>query len=261
MSFQPVIPATGYAGWRFLSRTIDSQKAAFVKTPAVARDTAYFRDKIGQVRSADDLVKDRQLLSVALGAFGLDDDLGNKAFIRKVLADGTLRPEALANRLADKRYAALALSFGFGDLGARTGLSGFAKEIITKFEARQFERAVGGVNESMRLALAVRDGLADVTAQSANPRAQWFAVMGNPPLRKVFEGALGFSAAFGRINIDQQLTQFQSRLRSNFGTDKIADLASPVAQERLIRLYLTRTEAGTGTSAASVALSLLGGAR
>ena len=29
MTFQPVIPLTGYTGWRFLARTMDAQKAAY----------------------------------------------------------------------------------------------------------------------------------------------------------------------------------------------------------------------------------------
>ncbi len=72
MSFQPVVPLSGYVGWRFLERTIDAQQEAFNTSQPIARATDYFREKIAQVRTADDLVADRQLLSVALGAFGLD---------------------------------------------------------------------------------------------------------------------------------------------------------------------------------------------
>jgi hypothetical protein len=61
-------------------------------------------------------VGDRRLLEVALGAFGLDDDIRNRFFIRKVLEEGTTSPSRrFANRLSDKRYLALAETFGFGD--------------------------------------------------------------------------------------------------------------------------------------------------
>ena len=103
MSFQPVIPLTGYLGWRFLERTSDAQQDIFAKSQPVQRATDHFREKIGKVNSAADLVNDRQLLSVALGAFGLDADINNRAFIQKVLEDGTLSQDALANRLADNR--------------------------------------------------------------------------------------------------------------------------------------------------------------
>ena len=44
------------------------------------------------MKSAADLVADRRLLKVALGAFGLEGEIDKKAFIRKVLEEGTDRP-------------------------------------------------------------------------------------------------------------------------------------------------------------------------
>ena len=263
MTFQPVIAGTGYAGWRFLAQTLPAQQQAFRESPVVANAATYFRDNIGAVRTVDDLMADRRLLSVALGAFGLDDDIGNTAFIAKVLSEGTLSEDAFANRLSDKRYAAMSREFGFGDLGARTGLFFFAEEIVARFESRQFERAVGNQNGDMRLALNLSTALAEVTAEIPNPATQWFGVMGSPPLRNVFEKALGFSSSFGRIDIDQQRQAFQNRAMATFGTDKVADFADPTLQERLIRLFLIRSEAATNatTSAGATALALLRAAR
>jgi len=260
MSFQPVIPTTGYVGWRFLSRTLPAQQEAFKQSAPVARATEYFRDNIAKVKTVDGLMADRRLLDVALGAFGLDQDIASRAFIRKVLAEGTLKDDAFANRLADKRYAQLARAFGFGDLGARTGLPSFATEIVTRFEARRFEVAVGEQDGNMRLALSLSQGLADATTAGGKD-AQWFSVMGLTPVRAVFEKALGFPPAFGSIDLDQQLAAFKVRARATFGTDNVADFANPVQQEKLIRLFLIRSEAasGGGFSSANIALALLGG--
>ena len=62
--FQPVIPLGGFAGWRFLERTLDTQMSAFTESPAVKRGSDYFKEKIGQISSAKELVEDRQLLEV-----------------------------------------------------------------------------------------------------------------------------------------------------------------------------------------------------
>ena len=75
MSFQPVIPLAGYAGWTFLKRTMEKQQAALQATPANQRDEAYFRANVGKVNSAKELVADRRLLKVALTAFGLEADI------------------------------------------------------------------------------------------------------------------------------------------------------------------------------------------
>src|SRR5690606_39015084 len=94
MSFQPTIPMGGLAGWRFLERTAAAQRAAFERGPELARDIAYFQERIAAVGSAEELVADRRLLKVALGAFGLEDEIDKKAFVRKVLEGGTDDPRS-----------------------------------------------------------------------------------------------------------------------------------------------------------------------
>lgn len=260
MSFQPVLPLSGYAGWIFLNRTAETQKAAFNESPAVSRVTDAFRERISNVKTAEDLVNDRALLTVALGAFGLDDDINNRFFIKKVLSEGTVEPDALANRMADSRYKDLAKAFGFGELEpTRTGFSFFPGEIIERYEARQFELAVGEQNNDLRLAMNSGSALKDVVAGNSTNDGRWFAMMGNSPLRNVFQTALGFPTSFAAIDLDQQLEQFKSRAEATFGTSDLAEIQSEENQEKLVRLFLLRSEmnAITATSSGSIALSLL----
>ena len=81
MTYSPAIPLGGYAGWAYLKRTMTAQTTAFNASPDLKSDEDYFRAKIGQITTADQLVNDRRLLKVALGAFGLDKDIDNKFFI------------------------------------------------------------------------------------------------------------------------------------------------------------------------------------
>lgn len=166
MTYAPVIPFRGYAGWSFLQRTFEKQKAAFVASAPVESAAAYFRDNIGKIDSAEELVSDRRLLEVALNAFGLGDDIYNRFFIKKVLEEGTLKAGAFANKLADKRYFALAKAFGFGDFSTpRTKLSYFPEEIISAYKTRKFELAIGQVDESMRVAITMQRELPLLASQ------------------------------------------------------------------------------------------------
>ncbi len=260
MSFQPVLPVTGYSGWRFLTRTADAQQVAFANSQPVQRATDYFRANIANVRTASDLVNDRQLLSVALGAFGLDDDINNRAFIQKVLEDGTQAQDALANRLADNRYADFSRAFGFGDSPIpRTLIASFPDEIVDRFESQQFARAIGEQNNDLRLATNVKSGVADIIARNTTNNGRWFSAMGNAPLRQVFQTALGLPDSIAGIDIDKQREIFQERARSSLGTDDLAEIATPELQEKLIRLFLIRSEANSfsATTAGSTALTLL----
>ena len=78
MSFQPVLPLAGYAGWSFLKRTMARQQVAQQASPVQQRDEAYFREKIGKVTTAEQLVSDKRLLRISLTAFGLEADLISK---------------------------------------------------------------------------------------------------------------------------------------------------------------------------------------
>lgn len=260
MSFQPVIPAGGLVGWAFLKRTATKQEAALAAAPQEQRDTAYFAQTIGSVKTAADLVDDRRLLRVALGAFGLEDDIGNRFFIRKVLEEGTLSRDALANRLTDERYKSLSKAFGFGDFAVpRTALSGFSDEIIASYRAQAFERAVGEQNDDLRLAMNMTRELEGIAQSTASEATKWFRVMGNPPLRQVFETALGLPASFGRLDLDQQLETFQDKVQRRFGTRDIADFESSDRREALAQAFLLRSQIaiGAGFSPAQAALSLL----
>lgn len=263
MSFQPVLPTGGLVGWAFLNRTLDSQQTAFRRAPEIARDADHFRANIGKVTTAEELVSDRRLLRVALGAFGLDDDINNRFFIRKILEDGTLDPQALGNRLADKRYLEFSRAFGFGDFAIpRSQISTFAETTARAFETRQFEIAVGESDPDMRLALGLARDLGAIAGRDISERAQWFSVLGSPPLRKVFETAFGLPRGFGAIDLDQQVDILRDRAQRTFGAPTVAQFADPDRMDALTRQFLIRADiaGGSGTTApGSIALQILQG--
>jgi len=264
MTFRPVLPFGGYAGWTFLQRTRAAQQSAFDNSAQIRRDTAYFKEKIGSVKTAGDLVSDRRLLSVALGAHGLDQDIGSKFFVRKVLEDGSLDGADLANRLSDKRYLAMARAFGFGDFPVpNTVMSDFGDTVVVAYKERQFEIAVGEQSEEMRLAMGFSRDLGAILKTQSTPDGRWFAVMGNPPVRRVIETALGLPSSFARLDIDQQLSGFRAAAARTFGEGEVAALADPVTQEKLIRNFLVRSEAQAAarTGSGRIALDLLQSAR
>lgn len=261
MTFTAALPLTGYAGWTFLKRSEAKQSAALAGQAVVKRDEDYFRANIGKIDSAEQLVKDRRLLTVALGAFGLEGDINNKAFIQKVLEGGTLKAGSLANKLADKQYQKLSAAFGFGDFKTpRTKLSDFPDKILTAWKERQFEVAVGEQNETFRLALNAERELGELAAKTKTSNdARWFAVLGSAPVRRVLEKALGLPSGFAQLDIDKQLEVMKSKAMTQLGTDQIADFADPTRMEGLIRRFVVRADADAYRSqfGGSAALALM----
>ena len=259
--YQPVLISSGLAGWQFLKRTYDQQLSAFSQSTQLKRDTDHFAEKISSITTADDLVADRQLLTVALGAFGLSDDINNTFFIQKMLSDGTTADDALANRFTDSRYRDFSETFGLGPGEVRGALRpGFSQEIIAKFQASSFEVETGNQDESMRIALYAERTLPDVVGGNGSDTSKWFSIMGQPPLRTLFETALGLPSAFGQVDIDQQLSVFQERSERMLDVSDPTDFADPETLNRLATTYLARSQLaqiGSGATGASIALTLL----
>lgn len=259
--FQPIIPDVGLAGWRFLQRTYDTQFETFSSSVALTRDTDYFRENIGQVTTAEDLVKDRRLLTVALGAFGLQDDIDNRFFIQKVLEEGSVNEDALAVRFADNRYREMSQAFGFGPGEfLKTGSSVFADTIIDRFQTNSFEVAAGEQNEAMRIALYAQRELAELAGADNSVDTKWFTMMGDPPLRQMFEKALGLPSSISQIDLDQQLGIFKDRAQSAFGSDDLAVFTDEGLREDAITKFLVRDQLDgvtLGQSSTSIALTLL----
>lgn len=262
MSFQPVLPLTGYAGWSFLKRTMDKQQAALQANTTSKSDEAYFRDKIGTIATAKDLVADRRLLNVALTAYGLQDDINYKAFLEKILSGGTLSGEGLANKLSDKRYYEFSKAFGFGDFATpRSQISDFPDKILALYRRQAFEAAVGEQNESYRLTLNAEHALVDIASGSSSETAKWFTILGSAPLREVMQTALGLPDSFAAIDLDQQLKVVKQRAKSQFGSSDPSIFAQPEQIEKLVRTYIVRSEVAVATggqSAAAIALQILG---
>ena len=104
MTYTPLIPSSGVAGWNFLQSTYDRQYDAFVKSGSLKNDSEYFAENIGGVTSSEDLLNDRRLLQVAVKAFGLEEEINYRALLQRALNEGTSASDALANTMNDERY-------------------------------------------------------------------------------------------------------------------------------------------------------------
>ena len=261
MPIAPALPLTGLAGFRFLEKTMDQQVALFNKSPDIQREIDHFLENAGNFTSVDQLVADRRSLSVVLGAFGLDDDIDKRAFIRKVIEEGTFNNRSFANRLVDPAYREMSSALGFGDVGGLLVFESTRLNIVDRFRERQFELAVGEVDLDMRLALNFKREISDIAGKNVNSRTGWLLALGSPPLRQVVETALNLPTEFGLIDVDQQVDEVADRASRLFGFDDVAALQDPALVDKFVDRFLlqqqVRNGAGNIASSGSVALSLL----
>ena len=261
MSYSVFTGGGGYVGWRLLSRTAEQQKAIVAAEPQVARETEHFRQNIARITTAEDLVSDYRMLSVALKAHGLEDDIGNRALIRKVLESDLSDPKSLANRLSDSRYAELARSFGFAEAVPATQTDEtLADRISAAHLAAEFELRVGEADNDLRVALHAQRELANIAKGEGSETGKWFQILGSAPLAQFVQTAFGFGSNLVKLPIDSQVTALQSAAKRYLGISDITRLAEPAVMERAIGLYLARAQldgGGGGSNRFSNAMTLL----
>lgn len=247
MTYSVTLPLSGYAGWNFLKRTQEKQQALLSQNTMQQRDEAYFRDKIGSIDTAAQLVADRRLLRVALGAFGLESDINNKFFIRKVLESSTIEPKSLANKLSDKRYKDMAETFGFGTFSTpSTKLSTFAEDILAKFRQQTFEASVGEANGSLRIALYAERTLPELASKNQSQATKWYTIIGSEPLRNLFQTMFNLPSSFGTLDIDQQVATLQKKTKAMFGSASLDQFSDATSMKKLLRNYIVRAEIAGG---------------
>lgn len=261
MSFQPSVSLSGIGGWRLLQKTEATQRAAFANTPSVKRDIAHFHANIADAATAADLVADPKLLRVALGAFGLEAEAGKFALIRRALEDGVTESDSFANRMVDSKWKRFVAAFGYGDAsGAQVARPGFAQEVASAYETRQFETALGESDDSLRLALNFKREIQRFADGAAPDGYTWFEALGDRPVRAVLEGAFGLPSSFGKLDIDQQRSTMKDKTQALLGSSSLAVFKDEAAVDKLLTRYLARIAAENGPSATTrgaTALTLL----
>lgn len=258
MAFSPIIPADGLVGWKFLKSTYDQQKSSYMKSPDIARDLNKAQTTLGSVSSVDDLISDRANLKIVLGAFGLETDLDNKYFIRKIIESDMSDPKSLANRMSDERYKNLANSLSnLTNNGAITA-SG-SQKIIQNFSDKSFEAAVGQQSNEMRLALNAERELGKLVGSTSSENTKWYKILGNPPIREVMQTFLRLPSSISNLDLETQKETFADKLKSRLGLEELSDFQDPKLMERLVQGYLLQSQIDTSivASRGSVALTLL----
>ena len=261
MPFPPAIPFGGLAGLRFIERTYDRQFTTFNKSPDFQREIQYFLENAGDITTVDQLMGDRRILGVVLGAFGLDEDIDKGAFIRKVIEEGTVKGDAFANRLIEPAYREMSAFLGFGDFGGALIFENTRLNLIDRFGERQFELAVGEVDFDMRVALNFKREATKIAGETADTRTAWLLMMGSPPLRAVVEGALNLPNEFALVDLDQQVDEIINRAERQLGITSPQQLLDGDTMDRMVDRYMLNQQVRNGVIAGgtpgSTALTLL----
>lgn len=102
-----------YFSYSYITRNLKQSLTRVEQQQDVAREAAYYKAHIGNVKSVDDFMKDYRLYHYATKAYGLEDMAYAKAFMKKVLESDLSDANSFVNKLVDKRYREFAAAFSF----------------------------------------------------------------------------------------------------------------------------------------------------
>ncbi|GGK42787.1 DUF1217 domain-containing protein [Salinarimonas ramus] len=184
-----------------LPRTLERTAQA----PQASREIAYYREKIGTVKSIEDFLADDRLFSFAMKAHGLSDMTYAKGFMRKALVEGIDSRDAFAVKLVDKRYRDFVETFNFKRHGeTATIFSRAVQGTIDKYVRQTLEETQGAQNEGVRLALYFE--------RKAPSLRNMYEILADPALAKVVRTALALPDSMAATDIDRQARLFEDRI-------------------------------------------------
>lgn len=214
------------AALALVERQGDRFAAAIRTEPIARREIETFHARIGQIGSVDELVKDHQVYSFVMKAFGLEKEIFAKAMMKRILTADPSDKASLVNRLTDPRYREINRVMGFGTDGkvARPDFGGalWAKALEDRYVA---QRMIDGQMEDNPAV-----GVALDFERKAKGLTSWFKVLADPKMAGFFRTAFGLPDSVAQGSVDAQAKMFEQRM-------KIGELQDPEARKKLVRQY------------------------
>jgi hypothetical protein len=203
-----------------VSQNLSRYQAMTAAEPAIKTATAYYAANIGSATSVQDLVGNYRLLSYALNAFGLGDQINAKGLITKVLEGGVSNPKSLANTLANPQWKAFAAAFDFVDSGAASPSSASSVKTTTSdYVEQQLESDQGGEDVGVQLALYFQRVAPTVTSEEG--------ILADPNLLEVAATIMGISPAAASDLQPQTLSELMP----------LSDLQDPAKLQQLTERF------------------------
>jgi hypothetical protein len=194
-----------YTNYQTISRDLARSISNVKNEPQVARETKYYLENIGKVKSIEEFTADRRLLNYAMKAHGLGDMSYAKAFVVKVLKEGRDERDSFVNRLADPRYLEFAETFDFSRHGAlATSFTKAGQGVADKYVRQTLEENAGADNEGVRLSLYFQRKAPKLTTVTQ--------ILADKAVATVVRTALGIPASTALLNIDKQVEQLSKRI-------------------------------------------------
>ncbi len=220
----------------------ESHMKVFEAQPTTARDIETFKTEIVNVKSVDDLMKNRTLLQVTLSAFQLESEIDKYAFVEKMLKEDPADDDSLVNRLVEPRWTKLSNAlyglnqdpdFFQNEANVNAILDGYKTNEFEKFEGQSAD----GIREAMYFK-RIAGGVEEVSQ-----------ILADKSLMHVVRVGLGLPESFQSLEYEQQKARLEKQI-------DVEDFKDPEKIDKMIERFLVFTELNNTDASANPMLSL-----
>ncbi len=205
--------------------------------PAVKSATAYYEANIGKVSSIAQFVGNYRLLSYALNAYGLGDQVDNTALVTQVLEGGVSNPKSLANTLPNSNWKAFAAAFDFvGNRAASPSSASAVKTTTSDYVEQQLESDQGSQNVGVQLALYFQRVAPTVTSE--------YGILADQNLLEVAQTIFGLSA-------DTSASRIATQAQTLGQLMPLSDLQDPKKLTQLVERFAAMYDLNYGPASGS----------
>jgi len=227
-----------------ISNNLSRYQSMVADQPAVKTASEYYAANIGKVTSIQDFVGNYRLLSYALDAYGLGDQVNSTALVTQVLEGGVSNSKSLANTLSNPNWKAFATAFNFAADGASSISTASAiKTTTSDYVEENLETTEGKQDPGVQLALYFQ--------RVAPTESSGLDVMGDENLLDVVQTIFGLPAETTGTNVDDEAAEI-SRLMPSSDLQNSKELQH--LTERFTAMY--DLDYGTGGADASTPLTV-----
>ena len=220
----------------------DAHMKAFEAQPSVARDLVTFSEDITNIKSVDDLMKNRTVLTMVLSAFQLESEIDKPAMVKKILTEPPSDDESLVNRLAEPRWTKLADAM----YGLNSDPDFFQKQenvdaILTGYRINEYEKFEGENAEGVREAMYFKRLAGNIETIEQ--------IIADKAIMQVVRVSLGLPESFQALSYDQQKERLEKMV-------DLEDFKDPQKIDEIINRFLVFTQVNNNDPAANPMLSL-----
>jgi len=182
-------------------------------------DDTYYATTMGSVKTVDDFLKDKRLVTFALDAYGLQDKNLSGDDLRKILTSDPTDPNSYINKPENSAYRPMALAFNFDTDGnlvptpeQQVQTRGQLVATTDLYARQTLEEEAGDQDEGARLALYFQRLAPTITSA--------YSILGDKALLQVAQTALGLPTSMSNADIEQQAKMITDKLN-------LSDLKDP----------------------------------